>query len=539
MNLRHLHLQGFMSHQDTALDFPETGAVTVRGANGSGKSSIAEAVSWGLWGRTLRGTDPVGPEGACTVIVETDTVRVTRSRKGRKNSLEWHQHGTPAVPWENNTKAQAALEAIIGTHNTWRRTAVFSSSDASRFTGATDGERKRFLEGLLGLDRFDRALAAARNDLRAAEQSKALLARDMGAAEQRQALYAQSAREHREALSSAPAPPTGTQAHIDALTAALRTQRDCLGDIEEDISELIALRATDAASLRSLEAAAARLAAAECPTCAQPIPDDLRRDVSRAATKQRSMIAMTAGQMRTRIATANTSRDTIRNEAEQMRQRRADIIAARAEYDNWRERTAQMQARVDESALSTAKVAKEVAGLAIAIAEDEQRALELKAVEQVLGLKGVRAQLTAATLTAISHTANAWLSRIAGPGLSLKLRPYSERKSGGVNDAISLEIEGAGGGHGYKAASGGERRRIDLALLFALAEVAAAASGGQRGTIFADEVFDALDADGMTAAAQVLEELSADRAVVVITHAGVPVRAVAHWTVEAGEVITT
>jgi hypothetical protein len=40
----------------------------------------------------------------------------------------------------------------------------------------------------------------------------------------------------------------------------------------------------------------------------------------------------------------------------------------------------------------------------------------------------------------------------------------------------------------------GQRRRIDVALLLALAEVSQAASGGEQGTIFADEVLDSLDA---------------------------------------------
>src|SRR5262249_8944808 len=66
----------------------------------------------------------------------------------------------------------------------------------------------------------------------------------------------------------------------------------------------------------------------------------------------------------------------------------------------------------------------------------------LGAVEQVLGLRGVRAHVLGRALTGIEAVGNAWLAKIAGTGLQLTLKPYSEKKTGGVTDAISLEIDG-------------------------------------------------------------------------------------------------
>jgi len=143
----------------------------------------------------------------------------------------------------------------------------------------------------------------------------------------------------------------------------------------------------------------------------------------------------------------------------------------------------------------------------------------LEAVEQVLGVRGVRAHVLGEALRGIEAVANYWLAKVAGEGLELTLDPYSEKASGGVSDAIALKVAGAGGGFGYKAASGGERRRIDIALLLALAEVSQAASGRDgQGTLFFDEVFDALDGEGAGAVCAALAELAQTRCVVVISH---------------------
>lgn len=103
-----------------------------------------------------------------------------------------------------------------------------------------------------------------------------------------------------------------------------------------------------------------------------------------------------------------------------------------------------------------------------------------------------------------------------------------------------MEIIGAGGGHGYRGASGGERRRIDIAIMLALAEIAEYASGAQPGTMFMDEVFDALDADfGVPRATDVLQELSRTRCVVVVTHNAELARALKptqHLHVENGNI---
>jgi len=139
----------------------------------------------------------------------------------------------------------------------------------------------------------------------------------------------------------------------------------------------------------------------------------------------------------------------------------------------------------------------------------------MDAVEQVLGLRGVRAQVLDHSLKALEQQANAWLDRMPterGP-LQISLTGSTTQKSGSVVDSISLKVHG----RPYASCSGGERRRVDVALLLALRELAVAAHG-RDGSLLCDEVFDALDAQGQTDVAAALGEMAQDRMVLVVTH---------------------
>ena len=88
MHVRNIRISGFHNHVNTELQFPNKGVLVITGANGSGKSTVIDAVSWVLWGRTLRGVAP-GGNGDTTCLVElvTDTFVATRERRNKKTKF--------------------------------------------------------------------------------------------------------------------------------------------------------------------------------------------------------------------------------------------------------------------------------------------------------------------------------------------------------------------------------------------------------------------------------------------------------------------
>lgn len=543
MHVEKVTLRNVLRHKDTTLELPSSGVVSLTGPNGHGKSSLVEAVSVALWGETLRGTSPwSGPDAHvyARVRVGDTTLHVTRTvKKGKAMALSFHEDGKQPVAYETATKAQQALELHVGEHAVWRRASVFSSSDADGFSSASDGERKRMLESVLGVDRFDPALKACRADLQKAEIAVVQAERDASIGVERLSAALQRKDDAEKALEGA----VGEDA--DALDVKVKELRALLRQTDGDLTGMrTKLREGDragaehAATARQLHQTLERLRGAKCPTCEQPIPEAYKkmlgeqhaRACSRAdgehAKAKEAAAAVTAG-----LEELTQERDELAARVSEHEGRLRAAVGARQQHqralDVFRSATesiVELEASAEKARAKHAKAQMEVS--------------ELRAAERVLGLKGPRSQIVSRALGGLEAVANTWLTRVAGPGLSVRLSPFTETKTAGVNDKIAFEVVGVGNGHGYRAASGGERRRLDVALLLALGEFVAAAAGRAGGTLFADEVFDALDDEGRAAVSRVLHDLAEEgRTVVVVTHLPAFVRELApdeRWAVERG-----
>lgn len=558
-HVRAIEVSGAFKHEGSRVELPAEGIVVVTGENGAGKSGFfVEAVPLALWGDTLRGVghrgcDPWTRDPGVVAVEFVDGLRVARTRSKSRSDLRWALDGDPAAArFETATKAQEALEAHVGGFDVWRRSSAFSSSDASAFMQAADGERKRLLEAVAGgpVD-FDAALSACRVDLNAAEtkaaqtvngeaQAGVEIAR-LGAELER--LRASLARFEAEAPAALEVPAGKTARELGALVKAT----------EADIASVLSRRSKAdraggeaAAAARQVGDALRRFEGmAACPTCGQAVGEDLLESLRRSARKL-------AEQAEAERKAAEAERAAVADELADLEAERAALVRkrdARAEVERLAESRAAERARWDEArrnlagSLAMVEAEAEKAGRSREDWQGKARearieVLTLRAVETVLGLRGARAGLLGRALGGIEAISNGWLARLGIAGLRLKLRGYTEKKTGGTSEAISAEVLGAGGGN-YWGASSGERRRLDVAILLALSEVAAAARGVKPGTMFFDEVFDAISAAGLGDVVRVLREFARGRCVVVVTHRAELARdlpAVARYHVEAGKV---
>lgn len=517
MKVKRIRLKGFMKHKDTTVELPDCGVVLVTGKNGSGKSSIPEGVATAAWGKTLRGTDPWSTKNG-SVNLALDDLWIERAQKA-KNNLAWGS-GEESEKYGTTTKAQDALSRMIGDFDVWRRTHVFSSSDAAAFTMSTDAERKLLLEQLLGLGKFGDALALCRTDLK--RERADMMKREMTLTRLRAEVEGEEKRlqDAEGYLADLPAMEDISEAaeKLNRLGVILQASQ---ADHSRSMKEVRSLER----EISSTETAAAmaqgkleELKKGSCIQCGRPYPEDEVQAAVAEAQKSVDDLDRRVEELASALGGMTLVTDDLDAENQRLRAKMGEleqIVNPAQESARQIKRAEEVKAQVTASLEQKKQQLTDTEQEAVELAE---KVKVLEAAEEVLGTKGVRSFVLARVLDGIEQVANSWLSRIAGPGFQLHLKPNTELKKGGISDAISMEIEGAGGGHGYKASSGGERRRLDVALLLALAEVSQAANAVTPGTLFLDEVFDALDEEGVDDVRDVIMDLAKDRALVIISH---------------------
>jgi exonuclease SbcC len=292
MHVRRIRLGNFMSHSKTEVDLPQSGVVLVTGNNGAGKSALMEGVSTAIYGQTLRKTSPFheGEKGLAEIEFDagsdepgTDTYRSKLKWTGKTKQHEWRKGGVENS-YETNTKSLEALASVVGSFDIWRRTHVFSSSDAASFTAATDAQRKQLLESLLGIDWFDTALKRCRDELKATKPRFEGIQREITALLADIATHHTESAKHKEELASLVEPMTDESlktrsAELRKLVQATKT--------EMDQAYAKAHRLQTAGEVEAREAMVLKKKAQEMPdecfTCGQSIPPDLKAKVNQAA----------------------------------------------------------------------------------------------------------------------------------------------------------------------------------------------------------------------------------------------------------------
>lgn len=555
MHLRSLTLEGFTRHKHTELVFPERGIVLVTGRNGSGKSSLPEAVSVAVWNQPLR--KKTGRKNLKLfrskkgyVKVETDLAWARRSASGK---LTWAEaDALQNTQYENNTKAQHALEQRVGSHLLWSRCNVFSSSDVAAFSKAKDSDRKQLLESALRLDVFDKAHETCRKDLREAQSAEqALRARQAVLQERVNGLRAQikaspvaASMRHLRIAGKPVVASTYEKACIiqRKILARNNATRVVAPQLRRESELLVSAVAKCRALTQQAEAAHEMALSGSCSKCGLPLPERATKSAARKLkeAKEAEHTAREAlADARLAVQAAEEAAQRAQEEAGAAREALGQLkawydVLEGAKRERWRLKRALRDAL------------EELFTVELELAEKGSLAAELGASAQALSLTGVRATMLAGALGGIEAVANAWLARLStfeDNQISCTLKPYAE-SGGSVKDAISLELHGlpmfeGQEGQDFGAVSGGERRRVDIALVLALSEVEAGASGGRAGTLFFDEVFDWLDEEGREAVSEILVELAETTCVVVITHnkeliSGLAKKAAAVWNVERG-----
>ncbi|HEX9029769.1 MAG TPA: SMC family ATPase, partial [Anaerolineales bacterium] len=178
----HLHISGFLSyHEPVDLDFTTFSLACIAGANGAGKSSLLDAITWALFGQARKRDDSLINAQSNEAYVcldftyEGNIYRIERSKprdktgmlelfilqepngNGPEGSLSARRISSSAV-WKSlrESTLRATEDRIQKTlrldYETFVNAAFFLQGKADQFTQQRPGDRKRILGTILGLE---------------------------------------------------------------------------------------------------------------------------------------------------------------------------------------------------------------------------------------------------------------------------------------------------------------------------------------------------------------------------------------------------
>jgi len=167
MKIKHIAINNFLSFQKADIDFTKYDGLTVikgrnldtGGSNGSGKSALIEAIYFGLTGNTIRKTNVTALVNAqagskCTVIIDLEhdghEIQIYRSRKPSKLRL-WIDGVEETTDHARNT--QTKIEELLNTNpRVLLASMFFGQSNDTNFLDANPDEKRTIIKNFLNLD---------------------------------------------------------------------------------------------------------------------------------------------------------------------------------------------------------------------------------------------------------------------------------------------------------------------------------------------------------------------------------------------------
>lgn len=188
MMIHSVRLRNFISHRDTFIEFPP-GLTVLVGDNGSGKTSILDAITYALFKEHGRGRD----ENLINRAASQAAVQVVFSSGGRTYEITWRLgRGRRALATLRDLSSGAILmadageravlpelEKILGVpREVFLSAAYVRQGEMARLLEARPSERKELISRLLGIEELERLWEGLRTPIRVLEERLGELRRE-------------------------------------------------------------------------------------------------------------------------------------------------------------------------------------------------------------------------------------------------------------------------------------------------------------------------------------------------------------------------
>lgn len=119
----------------------------------------------------------------------------------------------------------------------------------------------------------------------------------------------------------------------------------------------------------------------------------------------------------------------------------------------------------------------------------------------------------------LDELSRVYSDKLTNGTLEVRFNTVKQLRTGEYRDKFNVEVDNSFGSKEYLGDSGGERRKVDLTIMFALHSLARIRSGSQMDVLFLDEILDSLDSEGCSRVMDLLKDMTTEiNKIFVITH---------------------
>jgi DNA repair exonuclease SbcCD ATPase subunit len=564
-------LKNFLSYADQSFDLDETGLTLIEGknldegdSNGAGKSSIWDGISWALFGSTVRGLkndDVINRKikQDCSVSVSLSVkspIKVTRHRKHREfGDRLWIETDKKKIELGTVAQTQEWLLDFLGIDfELFRCTVLFAQGETFNFVNAGNKAQKEILSKVMKVNYAD-FLSKAKEKSTDLLVEKEDLDRKVSVlnshlVEDPSQLYKKEIEEWdgkaNERISQLAKEITDLKAHrtevealckpidsLEAMRAKLKALIDANRIEADEARTLLAKQEADISHWRRQITSFQGMSLAPlCTLCKQPFKDGhvaghlaeaekgiksagVQADKHRASITglraKQSEIMAKVDKVSEAISTQRQNSILLGTITEGLTKMAERLVSERKEKNPFIERK---EAEIKRQG----QIKEKIEEIAVKRQEIEDSLPYYGFWVNAFGDNGIKSFVFDLICSTLTNKTNAYLNVLSGGSVLVSFDTQKRLKSGETREKFECLVHHNGDVVPYDAFSGGEKRRISLAVDMALSDLMSDYSGAKFSLVVFDEQDQFLDNSGRKNYLKLLQNLSKHKHVFVVAH---------------------
>ena len=536
--------KNFLKHADVELPLSQQGLVIVQGKNGAGKSSLFEVIPWILFDHIPRGTSKrnIIRHGTSSTLAELDMVinnqdvRITKEYPSGQIKVQIDEDVYKYRTLKDGTKFVRSLLNNISAQFFYYTTFLRQYNE-DNFFSIPNRDKKMLLEEVLDIqefrDLYDYYSQLVHTNQEQLLQVESYLSKLKAMYSSLSALIKEVKEKNRFLLKEMSSyNQEEINLKLDQIVKQLETIRKRIVQLEQKKNQLQAeiqqtqenLVQRAETSPKTLSTIALKLISKAlqtdvCPVCKRPLTDDIRQKFRRTLQKHQQDQTKQSGEL-DQLKPLWDQYSATQREYNQLASQEASLVQTKKNLEQEIKRTKERLSQYKEEyqrnkeKLSTLKeivdMAKQLESELTNTQEEMKDYVEtLSLAKNLFSNKGIKNILLPKYTASFIDKINVYLNLLL-PDVRVICKESDTTK-------LDLVFQRNGYDYDFYQFSGGERKRIEIASIFALRELVQEIGKFYTNILILDEVFDQLDTEGINAVIEYLRQSRID-SIFVITH---------------------